>query len=149
MQNKNVWKNQRNCHKLKFSNSFIFATWWCKPLILQTSIIWTWIMNMIHGLKYFKFTILGCKDTHFKSEFVAKNQFLVDKNSQSHIYENIARAYEMSSWNLFTNLYQLHHWLAQKETCWNVRGFKRLNISYENISKYHCKSHKFFTILYF
>ena len=24
------------CHKLKCSNSYIFATWWCKPLIFQT-----------------------------------------------------------------------------------------------------------------
>ena len=24
------------CHKLKFSNSFIFAIWWCKPFIFRT-----------------------------------------------------------------------------------------------------------------
>ena len=36
----------------------IFATWWCKPLIFQTYIIWN---NIIHSLKYLRSMILGCK----------------------------------------------------------------------------------------
>ena len=51
------------CHELKFLNSYIFAAWWCKPLIFQSGIIWS--------------TLLGCKDIGIrKSEFVAKAHFL-------------------------------------------------------------------------
>ena len=38
----------------------------------------------------------------------------------------------------------LSHWSAQKESCLDVSSFKGLNTIYENISKYHCSSHKFF-----
>jgi len=41
-------------HKLKFSNSYLCATWWWKPQIL-----WS---NIIHSLKYLRSVILGCKD---------------------------------------------------------------------------------------
>ena len=37
------------CHKLKFSNPYIFATCWCKPLIFQT---WTILSNIVYSLKY-------------------------------------------------------------------------------------------------
>ena len=48
------------CHKLKFSNPYIFTIWWCKPLIFQT---------------------LGSKDIEIrKVEFVAKTQLLSLKN---------------------------------------------------------------------
>ena len=39
------------CHKLWFYNRHIFSTWWCKPLIFQTIIIWS---KMIHSLKYLR-----------------------------------------------------------------------------------------------
>ena len=32
-------KELNHCHKLKFSNPYILATWWSKPLIFQTYII--------------------------------------------------------------------------------------------------------------
>ena len=40
------------CHKLKFSMSYVFTTWWCKPLICQTKII---LSNRIHSLIYHRF----------------------------------------------------------------------------------------------
>ena len=62
------------CHKLKFSNSFIFAISLYKPVIVWTLIIWAY---GIHSLKYLSITTLGCKDIVIrKSEFVAKSQFL-------------------------------------------------------------------------
>ena len=33
-------KELNTCHKIKFSNSFTFATWWCKPFIFQILINW-------------------------------------------------------------------------------------------------------------
>ena len=55
---------------LKFSNSFIFATGWCKLLIFQTWIIW---VNRVHSLKYLSSTTMVCKDIgiYRKLEFVA------------------------------------------------------------------------------
>ena len=32
---KSISKELSLCHKLKFSNDYILATWWCKPLILN------------------------------------------------------------------------------------------------------------------
>ena len=37
-------------------------TWWCKPLIFQTQIIWS---NRICNLKYQRSTAMGCKDIWF------------------------------------------------------------------------------------
>ena len=62
------------CHKLWFSYPYIFETKCCKPLILQTYIIWS---NRTHSLKYQRSTTLESKDIEFrKSEFVAKTQLL-------------------------------------------------------------------------
>ena len=47
------------CHKLKFSNPYIFANWWCKPLIFQTRVI---CPNRNHNLKYLRSTTLYCKE---------------------------------------------------------------------------------------
>ena len=47
------------CHKLKFSNPYIYGTWCCRLLIFQTKIIWC---NRIHSLKFLRSTTLGCKD---------------------------------------------------------------------------------------
>ena len=59
------------CHKLKFSNPYIFTTGWRRPLIFQTYIIWS---NRIHSLKYLRSTTLGCKDIRIrKFEFVLQN----------------------------------------------------------------------------
>jgi len=52
---------------------YIYATWWCKPLIFQTYIIWS---NRIDILKYLRF--LGYKDISLrKSDFVATTKFLL------------------------------------------------------------------------
>ena len=51
-------------HKLKYSNSYIFATWWCKPLIFQTYNISS---NIIYSLKYQRFMTSGCKDIRIKN----------------------------------------------------------------------------------
>ena len=62
------------CHKLEFSNLYIFATGWRKPLIFQTYMIWS---NRNHSLKYVRSMSLGCKDIGIrKSKVVAKTQFL-------------------------------------------------------------------------
>ena len=61
------------CHKLKFSNPYIFSTWQYKPLIFQTQIIWS---NRIYSLKYLISTTLAGKDIVVnKLEFVTKTQF--------------------------------------------------------------------------
>ena len=62
------------CHKFLFYNPYIFAVWWCKPLIFQTIIIWS---KRIYSLKYqrspiYTYIEIGIR----KSEFVAKTQFL-------------------------------------------------------------------------
>jgi len=44
------------CHKLRFSNPYILATWWCKPLIFQTLAIW------VQSMKYQRSAISGFKD---------------------------------------------------------------------------------------
>jgi len=62
------------CHKLKYSNPFIYWTWCCRLLIFQTKIIWC---NKIHSLKYLRSTTLGCRDIGIiKLEFVSKTQLL-------------------------------------------------------------------------
>ena len=51
-------------------------SWWCKPLIFQTLIIWS---SWIYSLKYLRSTTLGCKDLgSWKSEFVAKDSIPLD-----------------------------------------------------------------------
>ena len=37
------------CHKFNFWKTYNFVTWWCKPWIFQTYIIWS---NSIHSSKY-------------------------------------------------------------------------------------------------
>ena len=72
-----AWKKLSFCHKLKFSNSSIFATWLCKPFIFQTQTIKS---NRIYSLKYQRSTISSCKDIGIrKSEFVAETRFLCIK----------------------------------------------------------------------
>ena len=62
------------CHKLRFSNLYIFEIQCCKPLTFQTFIIWS---NRSHSLKCQRSTTLDSKDIGIrKSEFVAKTQFL-------------------------------------------------------------------------
>jgi len=55
----NFWKELSFCLKLKFYNPYISATWFCKPLIIQTQTVW---FDRIQGLKYQTSTLLGCKD---------------------------------------------------------------------------------------
>ena len=67
-----VHQGRSTCHKLKFSNPFIFATRWSKFLKFQTYIIWC---GRIHSLKYLRYAILSWDIRIRKSEFVAKIQF--------------------------------------------------------------------------
>jgi len=60
-----VWRGfkpkelSHSMHKLKFSNtSNIFATWWCKPLIFQSTNIWS---DKDHHFKYQWSTTSCCK----------------------------------------------------------------------------------------
>ena len=58
--------NFRFCYKLKPSNPYIFATWWCKPLIFQTYLFYIgWFIIWNIGLQRYM---------DYKSEFVAKTQ---------------------------------------------------------------------------
>ena len=62
------------CHKLKYSNPYIYWTWCCRLLIFQTKIIWC---NKVHILKYLRSTTMGCRDIGIiKLEFVSKTQLL-------------------------------------------------------------------------
>ena len=59
--------------QIQFFNSFIFGTRWCKPLIFQNLIIWSY---SIHSWKYQRSTTLCCKDIEIRiQDFVAKSQF--------------------------------------------------------------------------
>jgi len=80
---KTVSKELSLCHKLIFSDPFIFATWCCRPLIFQT-IISVRLNNL--SLKNHRFTVtpLSCKDIIIKKfNIVTKTQFLYTK---IHIY---------------------------------------------------------------
>ena len=51
-----VKKELSLCHKLKFSNPYMFATWWkVQPLIFQTT---DYLINRIHSLKYIGLQII-------------------------------------------------------------------------------------------
>ena len=52
-------KKLSSCNKLKFSYSYIFLTWWCKPLIFLAKTIWSY---KIYCLKNQRSTKSGCKD---------------------------------------------------------------------------------------
>ena len=56
--------------------------------------------------------------------------------SESQIIEYIARAHKIY-FKIYDSGYA-SHWSAQKESCLDVRSFKGLNMTYENMSKYHC-----------
>ena len=56
-------KKSSLCNKLWFSNTYIFFTWWCKPLIFQT---WIFSSNRIHSLKYLRSTALDYKDIEIR-----------------------------------------------------------------------------------
>ena len=68
------WKKLSLCHKIWFSNFYIFATQCRRPLIFQTINSAT-AYNL--SLKYLRFTPSGSIDIGIgKFEFVAKTQFL-------------------------------------------------------------------------
>ena len=72
-----------HCHKLWFSNPYIFGTQCHKSLIFQTYIIWS---NKSHNLKCQRSTTLKSKKIGIrKLEFVAKTQFLYKKEDIRHL----------------------------------------------------------------
>ena len=73
---KNAAKKLSFRHKLWFSNPYIFATWWCRPLIFQT-------LNSVRlkslRFKFQMFTPSRCKDRGIrKFELVAKTPYFKD-----------------------------------------------------------------------
>ena len=65
-------------HKLCLANPYIFATRFCRPLVLQTMIS---VRSHNLSLKYQRFTFSCCKDIGLRTfEFVAKNKFLKRSN---------------------------------------------------------------------
>ena len=68
-----VSNDKKISQKLKFSNTYIFATWWCNPLIFQTIyqtkfIVW----NINIGLQ---------RNKNLTSKLGAKTQFLLTLNT--------------------------------------------------------------------
>ena len=62
--------NKCSHRKLKFSNPYIIASWWYKPLIFQTqTIIW---FTRIYSLKYQRSKTWSCKDKGFKNQSFRK-----------------------------------------------------------------------------
>ena len=62
------------CHKLAFSNPYIFETWWCKPLLFQTwTIIWS---NRINSLNYQRSRKTGWKELENQSLWQKLNSFM-------------------------------------------------------------------------
>ena len=62
------------CHKLSFSNPYIFVTRWWRPLIFQTI---NSVRSNNHSLKYQRFTSSDRKVIGIRLfEFLAKTQFL-------------------------------------------------------------------------
>ena len=75
------------CLKLKFSYPYIFATWWCKPLIFQTYNIWS---NIIQSLKYLRSTIFGCKDIGIRIRLCGKDSIPL-KKLRFYVYNNFSK----------------------------------------------------------
>ena len=66
-------KSPKEIESLPHKSLHSFATWWFKPLIFKTYIIWS---NRIHNMKYLRSTTWDFKNKRIKtSEFVAKTQF--------------------------------------------------------------------------
>ena len=57
--------------QLKWSNSYIVATWWYKHLVFQTK---SCLSNRIHSLKYWRSTTSGCIEI-LKARVFGKNSF--------------------------------------------------------------------------
>ena len=66
-----LFKKGSFCHKIRFSNPYIFATWYRRPWIFPT-------MNSVYrsnnlSLNYQRFTLSGCLDLEIRPiEFVVK-----------------------------------------------------------------------------
>ena len=60
-------------NKIKFSYPYILATWWCKPLILQTLTIGS---SRIHSLKYHRWTTLSFKYIGTKNHNITQFLYL-------------------------------------------------------------------------
>ena len=125
------------CHKIQFSNPYIYGTWWCKLLIFQTKIVWC---NKTHSLKYLRSTVLGCRDIGIrKSEFVSKTQFhyrlhIHDSDWLNFInflvYKYKIRLVSISSINLDIQSFQLwtHKSLDLRHICILEVGTKYLSL---------------------
>ena len=68
--NRSIKKDQRQFPDLKFSNFYIFATWWCKPFYISSLV---YLIQQIYSLKYLRSTALCCKVIGIrKFEFAGK-----------------------------------------------------------------------------
>ena len=77
-----------HCHKLKFSNHYIFATQCRRPSIFQT-LIYVTINNL--SLKFQKFNPTGCEDIGIqKIQFVAKTQFLLNQTKNIFVVQTFS-----------------------------------------------------------
>ena len=88
-------KGIQSCHKLKICNSFIFATWWCKPLILQTEIKWSCRIDRLKYLKVQDVELQRYKD-------FGKLNFFIEKMENNYFYEifgrNISNGRKLAKW---------------------------------------------------
>ena len=65
-------KEMCNDHKVDFSNSYIFRTWWCKPLIFQA---FTFLSNIIYSLKYQSSTTPSYRDKGIRKYILLRISF--------------------------------------------------------------------------
>ena len=118
------------CHKLKFSNPYIFTTGRRRPLIFQT------YSNRIHSLKYLRSTTMGCTDIRIrKFEFVTKTQFLFFRKCLSHRFYTDCSEAQLSKKIL--SAYKKSHKFLRQGRLWSVtkpyalkchKGFYRSNL---------------------
>ena len=68
-----IWNELSFCHKLLFSNHYIFGTRCCRPLIFQTM---NYVRSNNHSLKYQRFTFSDRSDIGIRLfEFVTKTLY--------------------------------------------------------------------------
>ena len=120
------------CHKLRFSNPYIFATRFRWSLIFQTmNSVW----SNSRSLKYQRFTRSGCKDIGIrKFEIVAKTQFLswcfmfayVEVKIKEFNFLSLIRKFNILTWfyKLWTNyqsfFFFILTWNPTPDSCWRL-----------------------------
>ena len=85
------------CNKLKFSNSYIFKTWWCKPFILALNVDFliqqkSWDICKVYVIKFQIY--IGIR----RSVFVVKTHFLFCVYGSGTRKSKCCTSYRSGSW---------------------------------------------------